>query len=72
MSFFLLNVIEINLLYIMVDVIGFKYLVINVMCVKFEGLVVDLVECIIEFCCIVFKDVGFLIFEIFDVILVGG
>lgn len=69
---FLIQQIDVNLLYVIVDVSGLKYLNVKVFCVKLEFLVEDLVQCIIELCCIVLKDVGLDVFDIYEVILVGG
>lgn len=61
-----------NFLYIIVDVIGFKYLVISVICVKLEVLVEDLVVSLIDLLKVVLKDVGKSVNEIYDIIFVGG
>lgn len=60
------------MLYIIVDVIGFKYLVIKFICVKFEFLVEDLVKNLFELFKKVLVDLDFFVGDINDIILVGG
>lgn len=69
---FFVQQIDVNLLYIIVDVIGLKYMNIKVICVKLESLVEDLVNCFIELLKVVLQDVGLFVFDIDDVIFVGG
>lgn len=64
--------IDVNLLYIIVDVFGLKYMNVKLICVKFELLVEDLVQCSFELCKVVLQDVGMKVGEIDEVILVGG
>lgn len=64
--------IEINLFFIIVDVIGFKYLVKKFIRVKFESLIEDLVEEMIFKIEGVIKDVGLIKNEILEVVMVGG
>lgn len=64
--------IEINLFFIIVDVIGFKYLVKKFIRVKFESLIEDFMEEMIFKIESVIKDVGLIKNEILEVVMVGG
>lgn len=64
--------IEINLFFIIVDVIGFKYLVKKFIRVKFESLIEDFMKEMIFKIESVIKDVGLIKNEILEVVMVGG
>lgn len=48
------------------------YMVMKLICVKLESLVGDLIKQLIVLCKVVLKDVGLLILDIDEVVLVGG
>jgi molecular chaperone DnaK len=63
---------DINLPFITMDATGPKHLNLNLSRAKFESLIADLVERLVEPCKMAIKDSGLSLDEIQDVILVGG
>jgi molecular chaperone DnaK len=63
---------DVNLPFITMDATGPKHLNMNLSRAKFESLISDLVDRLVEPCKIAIKDSGLSLAEIHDVILVGG
>src|SRR5919107_1245251 len=63
---------EVNLPYITADASGPKHLAVKITPAKFESLVEDLIERTIEPCRVAIKDAGVKLYDIDDVIIVGG